>query len=56
MKRYAPLDIMSKKIKFAETTEIAKRDREVHLILNVVEPDPDYQPVFISDEATFFDS
>ena len=46
---------MSKKIEFAETDEIDKRDREVQIILNVVEPDPEYQPLFVSDEATFFD-
>lgn len=46
---------MNKKIELSETTEIEKRQREVRLILNIVEPDPDYQPIFISDEASFFD-
>lgn len=46
---------MNKKIEFAESEEIEKREREAQLIFNVVEPDPEYQPMFVSDEATFFD-
>ena len=46
---------MGKKIEFAESVEIEKRSREVQLIINVVEPDPEYQATFISDEASFFD-
>ena len=46
---------MNKKFELAESTEIEKREREIQLIINVVEPDPEYQPMFISDEATFFD-
>ena len=46
---------MSKKIELAESEEIEKREREVQLIINIVQPDPEYQPVFISDEACFFD-
>lgn len=46
---------MDKQIELAETEEVEKRYREVQLLLNVVEPDPEYQPMFVSDEATFFD-
>jgi len=46
---------MTKKIEFAESQETEKRDREVRLIINIVEPDPEYQPMFISDEACFYD-
>ena len=48
-------EAMSKKIELAETTETERRDREVQLVLNVVEPDPEYQPIVVSDEASFFD-
>lgn len=46
---------MSKNIEFVESEEIDKREREVQLIINIVEPDPEYQPSFISDEACFYD-
>lgn len=46
---------MSKQIEFSESVEIEKRVREVQLILNVVEPDPEYKAAFISDEACFYD-
>ena len=46
---------MSKKIEIAKSDETDQRTREVQLILNVVEPDPEYQATFISDEASFFD-
>ena len=46
---------MIKDIEFAESDEIESRAREVQLIINVVEPDPEYQPTFISDEACFYD-
>lgn len=44
-----------KKIKFADASETACRWREVQLLVNVVEPDPEYQPLFLSDEASFLD-
>jgi hypothetical protein len=37
-------------IEAAESDEIEKREREVQLIKNIVEPDPEYQALFISDE------
>jgi hypothetical protein len=43
------------KIVAAESKETEKRKREVQLIMNVVEPDPEYQAMFISDEACFYD-
>ena len=30
--------------------------REVQLLLNVVEPDPEYQPFVLTDEASVFDA
>lgn len=40
---------------FENDAEILKRKREVLIIINIIEPDPDYQPTFISDKATLFD-
>lgn len=42
-------------IEYGDTAEVEKRSREVQLLQNVVQPDPEYQAFFISDEATFFD-
>ncbi len=44
-----------KQIEYAEDFESKKREREIQLLINVIEPDPEYQPFYISDEATFFD-
>jgi hypothetical protein len=46
---------MSERIEFAESDEVEKCRREMQLIFNVIEPDPEYQPMFVSDEANFFD-
>ncbi len=45
-----------KKIVPAESNEIATRKREIQLIFNIIEPDPEFQPIFTSDEATLLDS
>ena len=42
-------------IEFTDTVETQKRTREIQLIINIVEPDPEYQPLFISDEAGLMD-
>lgn len=46
---------MKKAIEFAETTETKSRSREVQLLVNLIQPDPQYQPFFLSDEACFLD-
>lgn len=38
-----------------ETAEVDKRPREIQLLINLVEPDPEYQPSFFSDSATLYD-
>jgi hypothetical protein len=43
------------KIEAAESIETENREREIQLILNVIEPDPEYQATFISDDACFYD-
>ena len=40
-------------MEFAETTTVDKYSREVQIVINLLEPDPEYQPFFISDEANF---
>jgi len=44
-----------KKIELCESGETLKREREIQLLINIIEPDPEYQPDFISDKATFLD-
>ena len=46
---------MANDLELAETSETELRQREIQLLINVVEPDPEYQPMFVSDEATFLD-
>ena len=43
------------KLEDAESIETKRREREIQLLINVIEPDPEYQPFFISDLATFLD-
>lgn len=46
---------MDEKFQLAGFVEIEKRRREVQLLVNIVEPDPEYQPLFISDESSLYD-
>lgn len=39
----------------AESSEVQRREREIKLILNVIEPDSEYQPFIVTDESTAFD-
>lgn len=45
-----------RKIEFAATLETEARSREIQLLINVVEPDPEYQPVGLTDEASLLDA
>jgi hypothetical protein len=45
-----------RRIEFAETSETDRRQREVQLLINVAEPDPELQPFFLSDEANLYDA
>ena len=38
-----------------DDTETEARAREVQLLINAIEPDPRWQPWFVSDEASLFD-
>ncbi|TXY07439.1 hypothetical protein [Vibrio mimicus] len=46
---------MSKVFEFCESLEVARRQREIQILVNLIEPDPEYQPFYISDESTLFD-
>jgi hypothetical protein len=41
------------KIDNGDKTQVNERQREVQLILNIIQPDPDGQPLFISDSTCF---
>jgi hypothetical protein len=45
-----------KRFEIAPDTEVQRRVREVQLLLNVIEPDPEYQPFVLTDEASVFDA
>ncbi len=45
---------VGKKLELADQTETDARRREIQLLINVVEPDPNYQPFILTDEASLF--
>jgi hypothetical protein len=45
----------SPKLRAADTTETEARAREVQLLINIIEPDPRWQPMFVSDLASLLD-
>ena len=45
-----------KKFEIADDTETQVHAREVQVLLNIVEPDPEYQPFILTDEASLFDA
>ncbi len=45
-----------REVEFAPTSEMDKRDREIKYLINIIEPDPEYQPFFLSDDAYIFDA
>jgi hypothetical protein len=44
-----------KKIEIASSAETESRKREVQLLINVVESDPQYQAFILTDEASLLD-
>jgi DNA polymerase IIIc chi subunit len=44
-----------KKFEIAGDEEVKKRRREIQLLMNIQEPDPEYQPFLFTDEAFVFD-
>jgi len=49
------MNIAGKKIELADQAETQAREREIQLLINLVEPDPQYQPSILTDKATLFD-
>jgi hypothetical protein len=46
---------MSRKVEFAPVVETELRVREVQLLLNVIEPDPEYQAFAVTDDPSALD-
>lgn len=44
------------KLELASATETLARGREVQLIINIAEPDPEYQPGVLTDDASLLDA
>jgi hypothetical protein len=42
-------------LKFDDDSETKRRSREIEILINVIEPDPELQPYFLSDQATVFE-
>ncbi|MET0790097.1 MAG: hypothetical protein ABW061_01125 [Polyangiaceae bacterium] len=43
-------------VELAPSTETVARGREVQLIINIAEPDPEFQPFALTDEASLLDA
>ena len=43
-----------KKFELASQVETELRRREIQLLINIAEPDPAYQPLLLTDEASIF--
>jgi len=43
-------------VEHAPSTETVARGREVQLIINIAEPDPEFQPFVLTDEASLLDA
>jgi hypothetical protein len=43
-------------IEIAPSIETVARGREVQLIINIAEPDPEFQPSVLTDEASLLDA
>lgn len=50
------MNVTGKKIELADQVETKVREREIQLLINIVEPDPQYQPFILTDEASLFDA
>ena len=47
--------MIDKDWKFDGTDKVEKYQREMQLLINLVEPDPEFQPAFVGDSACLFD-
>jgi hypothetical protein len=46
----------SRSLELAPSAETAARGREVQLLINIAEPDPEFQPDVLTDEASLLDA
>ena len=44
------------KLELESSTETIARGREVQLLINIAEPDPEYQPGVLTDDASLLDA
>ena len=45
-----------KRIEVAPSSQTESRHREVQLLINIAEPDPEHQPAILTDEASLLDA
>ena len=43
-------------VELAPSTQTVERGREVQLLINIAEPDPEFQPGVLTDEASLLDA
>ena len=55
-RRQTAMNMSDKKFEQAPSSETEARRREVQLLINVAEPDPEYQPFILTDEASLLDA
>lgn len=46
----------SRSVELAPSTETVARAREIQLLINIAEPDPEFQPEVLTDEASLLDA
>ena len=50
------MNTAGKKIELADHAQTDAREREIQLLINIVEPDPEYQDPLATDEASLLDA
>ena len=50
------MKMTDKKVELADSSQTEARRREVQLLINIAEPDPEYQPFVLTDEASLLDA
>ena len=53
---FSLMKVAGKTIVLADRRQTDAREREIQLIINIVEPDPEYQGPLVTDEATLLDA
>ena len=50
------MNTAGKKIELADHAQTDARERDIQLLINIVEPDPEYQDPLVTDEASLLDA